>query len=110
VESSGGTRTGIHTCDEGNGFTITAPASKSERTLRLYVGALAAEGRLAARLSTGGGTRTGRLAQREDLLSTAVFVITYRAPRDGTLQLSWITEESFSDDCGGVALQAATLR
>jgi hypothetical protein len=39
-----------------------------------------------------------------------VFVVTYRAPEDGTLRLSWNTEESFSSGCGGVALQAATLR
>jgi hypothetical protein len=109
VESSDGTRTGIRTCDEGNGFTLSVPASRSERTLRLYVGALAARGRLTAGLSTGGGTETGRLEQRDNQLSTAVFVVTYRAPKDGTLRLSWITEESFDDDCGGVALQAATL-
>ncbi len=110
VESSDGTRTGIKTCDEDNGFTLSVPASRSERTLRLYVGAQAARGRLEARLSTGGGTEVGKLEQRDDRLSTAVFVVTYRAPKDGTLRLSWITEESFDSECGGVALQAATLR
>ena len=110
VASSDGTRVGIHTCGEDNGFDLTVPAGRSERTLRLYVGALASRGRLTARLSTGGESRSGTLEQRDDLLSTAVFVVTYRAPRDGTLRLSWNTEESFSSDCGGVALQAATLR
>jgi hypothetical protein len=39
-----------------------------------------------------------------------VFILTYRAPRDGSLKLNWTTEQSFSQDCGGVALEAATLR
>lgn len=111
VGSSDGTTTGIRTCDKGNGFTLTVPAAKSERTLRLYVGAFAARGRLEAKLSTGGATQVGKLEQRENSLATAVFVVTYRAPRDGKLNLNWVTEETFgSAQCRGVALQAATLR
>jgi hypothetical protein len=37
-------------------------------------------------------------------------VVTYRAPKNGKINLSWITEEAFSQNCGGVALEAATLR
>jgi hypothetical protein len=110
VNDSDGTPTGIRTCDEGNGFTLSAPASKSARTLRLYVGAFAARGRLEAKLSTGGGTEVAKLEQRDNAMATAVFEVTYRASQDGKLNLSWITEETFDGDCGGVALQAATLR
>jgi hypothetical protein len=110
VDRSDGTPTGIRTCGKGNGFTLSAPAGTSGRTLRLYVGALAARGRLDAKLSTGGGTTSTRLEQRSSSLATRVFIITYRAPRDGTLKLNWITEQAFSRDCGGVALEAATLR
>ncbi|HET6533705.1 MAG TPA: hypothetical protein VFH03_24210 [Actinoplanes sp.] len=110
VARSDGTRVGINTCGEDNGFTLSAPASRTERTLRLYVGALQSRGRLAARLSTGGGTRAGELERRGDGMATAVFVVTYRAARDGELTLSWITEETFGSGCAGVALQAATLR
>jgi len=110
VDDSGGTPTGIRTCDEGNGFTLSAPATRSTRTLRLYVGASAARGRLEATLSTGGGTRVAKLEQRDSAMATAVFEVTYRASKDGKLNLSWITEETFGGDCGGVALQAATLR
>src|SRR4030095_13779257 len=49
VASSAATRVGIHTCGEDNGFDLTVPAGRSERTLRLYVGALASRGRLTAR-------------------------------------------------------------
>ena len=110
VDHSDGTPTGIRTCGKGNGFTISAPASKTTRTLRLYVGAVAGRGRLDAKLSTGGGTKSGTLEQRGGSMSTAVFTITYRAPRNGKLQLTWVTEASFNSDCGGVALEAATLR
>ena len=47
VASSDGTPTGIRTCGKGNGFTISAPAGTSTRTLRLYVGAFAGRGRQA---------------------------------------------------------------
>jgi hypothetical protein len=110
VARSDGTRVGINTCGADNGFTLSAPASRTERTLRLYVGALQSRGRLEARLSTGGGTHVGKLERQGDGMATAVFVVTYRAARDGRLNLSWITEETFGSGCAGVALQAATLR
>jgi hypothetical protein len=110
VENSDGTPTGIRTCGKGNGFTISAPAGTSTRTLRLYVGALAGRGKLTARLSVGSASATSTFEERSNNLDTAVFVITYRAPKTGKINLSWITEEAFSQDCGGVALEAATLR
>ena len=110
VANSDGTPTGIRTCGKGNGFTISAPAGTSTRTLRLYVGALASRGKLTAKLSTGGPTGTGTFEERGNNLDTTVFVVTYRAPKNGKINLSWVTDASFSQDCGGVALQAATLR
>jgi len=110
VENTDGVSSGINTCDEGNGFTLSVPAASSSRVLRLYVGVQAARGRLEAKLSTGGDSETATLEHKEGNLSTAVFSVTYRSSKDGKLNLSWITAESFSDDCGGVALEAATLR
>jgi hypothetical protein len=110
VDHSDGTPTGIRTCGKDNGFTISVPAAKASRTLRLYIGVLGARGRLDAKLSTGGGTSSARLEQRGNTLLTAVFVVTYRAPKDGKLNLNWVTEAAFNSDCGGVALEAATLR
>jgi hypothetical protein len=110
VDHSDGTPTGVRTCGKGNGFTLSAPAGTGSLTLRLYVGVVAGRGRLEARLSTGGGTVSARLEQHGPDLATRVFVLTYRAPRTGTLNLSWTTERSFSSECGGVALEAATLR
>lgn len=108
VKRSSGTPTGIRTCGAKNGFTITAPAARSQRTLRLYVGVLQARGRLDARLSTGGDTVSARLESRSPDLKTAVFTVSYRAS-SGSVKLIWVTEESHDSECGGVALQAATL-
>jgi hypothetical protein len=110
VDHSDGTPTGIRTCGKNNGFTISVPATDSSRTLRLYLGVLGGRGRLDAKLSTGGGTTSTKLEQRANSLLTSVFVVTYRAPRDGKLNLNWVTEAAFNSDCGGVALEAATLR
>jgi hypothetical protein len=110
VASSDGTPTGIRTCGKGNGFTISAPAGTATRTLRLYVGAFAGRGRLTAKLTAGSASGTSTFEERGNNLDTAVFVITYRAPKNGKINLSWVTEQAFSSDCGGVALEAATLR
>jgi hypothetical protein len=110
VDHSNGTTTGIRTCGAGNGFTISAPAATGNRTLRLYVGVLAARGTLSARLSAGSATASVSLEQRGGTFEPAVFTLTYRAPKAAKINLSWTTTQSFGNGCGGVALEAATLR
>jgi len=110
VDHSDGTPTGIRTCGKNNGFTLTAPAAEKTRVLKLYVGIIAGKGRLSAKLSAGSATSGLTLEQRDGTFRTAVLTISYRAPRAAKLQLSWTTLDSFGTGCGGVALQAATLR
>ncbi|GAA0509856.1 hypothetical protein Ade02nite_53140 [Paractinoplanes deccanensis] len=110
VASSTGTPTGIRTCGKGNGFTLSAPAGTTPRTLRLYVGSLAARGKLTARLSTGAAGASMVLDQRTGTLRTAVLAVTYQAPKSGQVQLTWTTDAAYGNGCGGVALEAATLR
>jgi hypothetical protein len=111
VGSSGGSRSGVRTCGAGSAFTVSAPAGRASRTLRLYVGAWQAEGVLTARLSTGGTAVTGVLdSPGAGPGGTAVFTLTYQAPRDGRLELTWSTGRTYAGGCAGVALQAATLR
>ncbi|MET0419529.1 MAG: hypothetical protein ABW022_26235 [Actinoplanes sp.] len=110
VGSSDGTPTGIHTCGKNNGFTLTAPAGTATRTLRLYVGVLSAKGRLQAKLSAGPASASTTLDQRGGDLRTSVVTLTYRAPKSAQLRVSWVTEDAYGDGCGGVALEAATLR
>ncbi len=110
VASSDGTTAGINTCGKGNGFTLTAPAGTTSRTLRLYVGVKSAKGRLEARLSAGSATASTTLDQRGGDLRTSVLTLTYRAPKSAQLRISWVTQEAYGSGCGGVALEAATLR
>jgi hypothetical protein len=110
VANSDGTRTGIRTCGAGNGFTLTAPAGTSTRTLRLYLGVVAGRGRLEASLTAGSASRTATIEQRDGDFRSVVYTLTYRAPRTAKIRLKWVTQQAFSDGCGGVALEAATLR
>ncbi len=104
-----GTTSGIRTCGTGNGFTLSAPATTDLHTMRLYLGAARAQGRLTLRLSTGGEPVTVRLTQRGGSLATRKYTVDYRATGPGKISIEWITEKSYGADCGGVALQAATL-
>lgn len=42
-------------------------------------------------------------------MATAAYVVSYRASGTGKILIKWITGAAFDEDCGGVALQAATL-
>ncbi|GAA2633489.1 hypothetical protein [Paractinoplanes durhamensis] len=110
VDHSDGTTTGIRTCGAGNAFTISAPASSSTRVLRLYVGVIDAQGELRASLSAGSATAARSVQQRDGTFRTLVYTVTYRAPAATRINFSWKTLQAFGDGCGGVALQAATLR
>jgi hypothetical protein len=109
VDHSDGTPTGIRTCGAGNGFTLSAPASGTNQTLRLYLGVLSAKGVLQARLSAGNATSSATVEQRDGQFHAVVYTITYRAPKAAKINLTWTTAQAFGDGCGGVALEAATL-
>lgn len=110
IARSGGTQSGIRTCDAGNGFTISAPAATGTRTLKLYVGVISGTGRLEAKLTTGKAAASATLSEPTGAIRTAVLTVTYRAPKAGQLRLSWTTRSAVGKGCGGVALEAATLR
>lgn len=109
VATSVGTFTGIRTCGEGNGFTLSAPAGTTLRVLKLYVGVVGGRGKLTARLTTGESAGTTLLDQHGDTLRTAVLTVAYRAPKSGQVRLTWSTDAAYGKGCSGVTLQAATL-
>jgi hypothetical protein len=109
VDHSDGTPTGIRTCGAGNAFTISAPAGTGTRVLRVYVGVLAARGRLEASLSAGSATAATTIEQRDGTFRSVVYTVTYRAPKSARINLKWVTQQAFGNGCGGVALEAATL-
>jgi hypothetical protein len=104
-----GTTSGIRTCGAGNGFSLSAPATTEVQTLQLYLGAYGAQGLLKLKLTTGGETVTARLTQHGSSMATTKYTIDYRATGPGKISIEWITEKSYDADCGGVALEAATL-
>jgi hypothetical protein len=110
VDHTDGTTTGIRTCGAGNGFTLSAPASTTTRVLRLYLGVVSGRGRLEASLTAGSASGSATLEQRGTGFRSAVYTISYRAPKTAKINLRWVTQAAFGDDCGGVALDAATLR
>jgi hypothetical protein len=106
-----GTRTGIYTLGEGNGFQIMAPADRARRTLTVYLSGFGADFRVGAELSDGSAA-----AYNEVILHSGVnenlfreYSFTYSAASaDQTLKVTWI---DFHDLYGGgnVTLESATL-
>jgi len=98
-----------------NGFEITAAADTSPRTLRLYVGAKSARGKLTAFLSDGSAAVVTdnsfdfpSPADANGLDGTAVYTVTYGAASSGqTLTLRYTVDVDYGG--GQVALIGATL-
>ena len=109
--SASNTTTGVYLTGSGNGFRLTVPADTTARTLKLYVGLWAAQGRLEASLSDGSAAAfvdTSVINQTDT--SNAVYTLNYQAGSSGqTLTLRWTVNASFNT-FGNVTLQAATLR
>ncbi|MEV1143358.1 hypothetical protein [Micromonospora sp. NPDC049799] len=108
VESSDGTPVGVHTCGAGSEFALAVAGDGELRTVHLYAGIWMAKGRLDARLSTGGPTRTLWMEDPHTSQS-ADFTIRFQAPPGARLILRWTAEEVFTDDCGSVGIQALAL-
>lgn len=107
-----GTRTGVFLTNLSTGFQLSAPADATPRTLRLYVGAYAARGRLLAYLSDF-SARPYIDQSVYDLgwdNEYAVYSIHYRAGSGGQqLLVSYVSTELLDGAWGNVTLQAATL-
>jgi hypothetical protein len=103
---------GVWTLGAGNGFQITVPASTTSRTLKLYVSASTAQGRLEASLSGGGApvyTDTSLVHTGSGANTQGVYTINFRAASSGqTLTIRWTILNS-SGPYGNVTMQAATL-
>lgn len=107
------TRTGLFRTNLSSGFQLTLPADTTTRTLRLYVGAYAARGRLLAYLSD----FSARPYIDNSVFDTswdneyAVYSIAYTAASPGQqLHISYSSTELLDGAWGNVTLQAATLQ
>jgi hypothetical protein len=109
TRTSSRTPTGVYACGTGNGFTLAVPAGAQARTLRLYAGVWRARGKLVLSLPAEGVTATASV-ENGGAIQTAQFTITFRAPKGGSLQVRWATEQTFDRSCGNVNMQAVTLQ
>ena len=104
----------------GHGYTLSAPADTTERTLKLYVGGIeGARGKLTAKLSDGSApeyvsttwdaNRSFEWAPIPGEFS-AVYTIRFRAAKPGqTLQVTWALDGEPNRFLGQARMQAATL-
>lgn len=101
----------IYVTGLNNGFTISAPASTSTRTLYVYVGVYKGKGQLTSWIIGGPSYANASLDMRTDpnLADNAVYTIHYKSNVPGTrLYVSWtLTSESSSS--GNVQLEAVAL-
>ncbi|WP_184188708.1 hypothetical protein [Micromonospora parathelypteridis] len=100
---------GVYTCGAGNGFTLAVAGSGEPRIVQVYGGIWMARGRLEARLSTGGPSRTAVLEDPYTSQS-AQFTIRFEVPKGARLLLTWTVEKVFTPHCGNVGLQAVAVR
>jgi hypothetical protein len=112
TSATDGTRTGVFRTNLASGFQLTAPADTTPRTLRLYVGAYAARGRLLAHLSDF-SAKPYIDASIYDVgwdSEYAVYSIVYAAASPGQqLHVTYRSTELLDGAWGNVTLQAATL-
>jgi hypothetical protein len=106
------TKTGVFLTNLNSGFQLTAPADTSPRTLRLYVGAYAARGRLLAYLSDFSARPYVDVSVYDASWDSeyAVYSIVYAAASPGQhLNVTYRSRELLDGAWGNVTLQAATL-
>ena len=103
---SGSTQSGIQIPSIGSGFTLSAPADTTARTLTLYVGGANSTGRLTARLSDGSAQSLFGSEIQSAGAYDVVQTISYRANSAGQrLYVQWTQVAG----AGNVTLQAAAL-
>ena len=104
------TANAIYAKGEGNGFTLTVPATLTQRTLKVYVSAFDAKGRLEARLSDGSAPYVGFI-DSETALKYVVFTIDFKSATVGqTLSIKYSVDKAYDANIGDISLQAMTLK
>jgi hypothetical protein len=110
TNSSDGTTTGVFTYGLEEGFELSAPADTSSRTLRVYVGLFAAQGRFQAWLTDFSTPPYTDVSFSSLGNGYAVYQLTYKAASAGQKLMVRYRSGSLRDlDFGNVTLQAATL-
>jgi hypothetical protein len=107
--AASGTTTGIWIGGVNNGFQITVPADTALKTLRVYVGVAAAQGRMTATLSDGSAAAYVNTGLTSSGAANGVYTINFQATSSGQqLVVRWTTATTIIS-WGNITLQAATL-
>lgn len=107
---SASTARGIRITGTGSGFTLTAPAGTTTRTLVIYVSVRNSQGSFQASLSDNSAAPYADTSLSNAAGTTdGLYTVTYSAGSSGqTLTLTWQLQTDFGS--GSVALLAATLQ
>jgi len=109
--SNNGTTTGVFIHGMTNGFSITAPADATVRTLKVYVGLNAAQGNFQAYLSDFSAPAYTAASPGSIFGNAyAVYTLNYAAASAGqTLIINYAAKTLYDANFGNVTLQAASL-
>jgi hypothetical protein len=105
------TTTGVYVPGLTNGFELTLPADRTSRTLKVYVGLYAAQGKFQAWLSDS-SARAYANVSLSNLTGNAyaAYTLTYAAAAaQQALKVRFTAKELYDMDYGNVTLQAATV-
>jgi hypothetical protein len=105
------TTTGVYVPGVTNGFELTVPADLTNRTIKLYVGLYAAQGRLQAWLSDFSARAYANFSLSNFTGNAyGLYTLTYAAASAGQfLKIRYMAPIVFDQDYGNVTLQAASL-
>jgi hypothetical protein len=106
--SSTSNRNGIYISGTGQGFSFTAPADTTLRTLVVHVGGYKSGGILTAHLSDGSASDFIDVTPLATGQFDRNYTLTYQATAAGTLTVTWKMNSGTSN--GNVTLNAATLQ
>jgi hypothetical protein len=109
--SATNTPTGVYAVGRGNGFHVQAPAGLTTNTLKVYVGAFAARGRLLAYLSDFSAPVLSDVSvDNSGNGPSTVYSLQYASTFPGTLlHVRFIGDTLHDTDFGNVTLQAVAL-
>ncbi len=109
--SASSSTTGLYFTGIGNGYQLSVPAATTDRTVKLYLSAYQARGRLEARLSDGSVSSYVDYVDNSTGSTDRVVTITYHAAGTGVnLIVAFTVEDNYGSTWGNVTLQAATLK
>ena len=104
------TTTGLRIYGIGKGFKFTAPANTTERTLKVYLGANSATGRLVARLSDGSAPNYVVTIKQGSSTISKVLTLSYRAASAGQLlTVSYVVDSKPDPTKGWISLESAAI-